>query len=326
MKIGMEIKSSLLVCFKSVINIGNIYKLTLFSYFTRQGNYFMTIKINRLKAALISTSIVAALSCSALTSVAVSAHDHKDHAVKVDRALSKAVAGEHRSAKNKARDQYRHPVETLTFFGFKPNMTVVEITPGGGWYTDILASALKGSGKLYGAHYPDAGADDYYSKSRKNLEKKLASNVVFNEVVLTDFIAPKQSELAPEGTADLVLTFRNLHNWKDAGVKQVFKDAYRALKPGGVLGIVEHRLPAGVAPEKAAGYVSETETIIQAKAAGFRFVAASEVNANSKDLAIHPKGVWTLLPNLALKEKDRAKYLAIGESDRMTLKFVKPAK
>lgn len=160
----------------------------------------------------------------------------------------------------------------------------------------------------------------------KDQRKKLASNDVFSEVELTDFIPRQQSELAPQGTADLVLTFRNLHNWKDAGVEQVFKDAYKALKPGGVLGVVEHRLPAGVAPEKAAGYVSEAKTIKQAKAAGFRFGGASEVNANSKDLAIHPKGVWTLPPSLALKDKDRAKYLAIGESDRMTLKFVKPAK
>ena len=205
-------------------------------------------------------------------------------------------------------------------------MTVVEITPGGGWYTEILAPALKGKGTLYGAHYPDTGEDNYYSNSRKKLVKKLASDVVFSEVVLTDFTPRQQSELAPQGTADLVLTFRNLHNWKDAGVEQVFKDAFNALKPGGVLGVVEHRLPAGVDAEKARGYVSETKTIKQAKAAGFRFAGSSEVNANAKDLAIHPKGVWTLPPRLALEDKDREKYLAIGESDRMTLKFVKPAK
>lgn len=238
--------------------------------------------------------------------------------------LEKSVSGEHRSAKNKARDQYRHPIETLRFFGFSPEMTVVEITPGGGWYTEILAPALKGTGKLYGAHYPDTGEDNYYSNSRKELEKKLASNVVFNEVVLTDFVPRKQSELAPQGSADLVLTFRNLHNWRDSGVEQVFKDAFNALKPGGVLGVVEHRLPAGVAPEKAKGYVSEAKTIKQAKAAGFRFVGASEINANPKDMAQHPKGVWTLPPVLRLGDTDREKYLAIGESDRMTLKFVKP--
>jgi len=282
----------------------------------------MTIRTNALK----SIAIAVTLSCGAmsLTATAHDTHVHENNASA--KSLEKAVSGDHRTAKNKARDQYRHPIETLNFFGFAPNMTVVEITPGGGWYTEILAPALKGSGTLYGAHYPDTGEDNYYSNSRKKLVKKLASDVVFSEVVLTDFTPRKQSELAPQGTADLVLTFRNLHNWKDAGVEQVFKDAFNALKPGGVLGIVEHRLPVGIDAEKACGYVSETKTIKQAKAAGFRFEGSSEVNANAKDLAIHPKGVWTLPPVLALKEQDRAKYIAIGESDRMTLKFVKPAK
>jgi len=276
------------------------------------------IKLKNVKSLLIT----ATLSLSAFTSTNLFAH--ADHSHGVNKSLEQAVNGEHRSAKNKARDQYRHPVETLNFFGFSPEMTVVEITPGGGWYTEILAPALKGKGKLYGAHYPDTGEDNYYSNSRKKLEKKLASNVVFNEVVLTDFVPRQQSELAPQGSADLVLTFRNLHNWKDSGVEQVFKDAFNALKPGGVLGVVEHRLPPGVAPEKAKGYVSETNTIKQAKAAGFRFAGASEINANAKDMAQHPKGVWTLPPVLRLGETDKAKYLAIGESDRMTLKFVKP--
>jgi len=282
----------------------------------------MTIKTNALK----SIAVAITLSCGAL-SLSATAHDtHAHQSDSSTKALETAVAGDHRTAKNKARDQYRNPIETLSFFGFKPSMTVVEITPGGGWYTEILAPALKGKGTLYGAHYPDTGEDNYYSNSRKKLEKKLASDVVFSEVVLTDFTPRQQSELAPQGTADLVLTFRNLHNWKDAGVEQVFKDAFNALKPGGVLGVVEHRLPAGVDAEKARGYVSETKTIKQAKAAGFRFAGSSEVNANAKDLAIHPKGVWTLPPRLALEDKDREKYLAIGESDRMTLKFVKPAK
>jgi len=283
----------------------------------------MTIKTNALK----SIAIAVTLSCGVL-SLSATAHDTHAHEANANSASAKvlqnAVSGDHRTAKNKARDQYRHPIETLKFFGFAPNMTVVEITPGGGWYTEILAPALKGSGKLYGAHYPDTGADDYYSNSRKKLVKKLASDVVFSEVVLTDFTPRQQSELAPQGTADLVLTFRNLHNWKDAGVEQVFKDAFNALKPGGVLGVVEHRLPAGADAKVAVGYVSEANTIKQAKAAGFRFAASSEINANAKDLAEYK--VWTLPPSLALKDKDRAKYLAIGESDRMTLKFVKPAK
>jgi predicted methyltransferase len=282
----------------------------------------MTTKKNALK----SLAIAVTLSCGAL-SLSVTAHDtHAHENTASAKALENAVSGVHRTAKNKARDQYRHPIETLSFFGFTPSMTVVEITPGGGWYTEILAPALKGTGKLYGAHYPDTGEDNYYSNSRKKLVKKLASDVVFSEVVLTDFTPRQESTLAPQGTADLILTFRNLHNWKDAGVDQVFKDAFNALKPGGILGVVEHRLPIGVSLEEAKGYVSEVKTIKQAKVAGFRFIGSSEINANAKDLAIYPKGVWTLPPSLALEDKNKAKYLAIGESDRMTLKFVKPAK
>ncbi len=239
--------------------------------------------------------------------------------------LVQAIAGEHRSDKNKARDVYRHPKETLEFFGFKSSMTVVEITPGGGWYTEILAPALKGTGKLYGAHYPDTGEDNYYSNSRKKLVKKLASNTVFSEVELTNFVPKKESELAPKGTADLVLTFRNLHNWGEEGTAQVFKDAYAALKKGGVLGVVEHRMPESqnLADNKRSGYFPKSLTVELAQAAGFTLADSSEVNANPKDTASHPKGVWTLPPVLALGEKDRAKYLAIGESDRMTLKFIK---
>ena len=281
----------------------------------------MTIKTNTLK----SIAVAVALSCGVVSLAAIAHSTHAYENTVSVKALENAISGEHRTTKAKARDQYRHPVETLSFFGFTPNMTVVEITPGGGWYTEILAPALKGTGKLYGAHYPDTGADDYYSNSRKKLEKKLASNPVYSDVVLTNFTPLQGSKLAPQGSADLVLTFRNLHNWKDAGVEQVFKDAFKALKPGGVLGVVEHRLPAGVSVEKAKGYVSEVKTIKQAKAAGFRFSASSEINANSKDLAIYPKGVWTLPPSLGLGDTDKAKYLAIGESDRMTLKFVKPA-
>ncbi|WP_448568004.1 class I SAM-dependent methyltransferase [Thalassotalea ganghwensis] len=239
--------------------------------------------------------------------------------------LEQAIAGEHRSAKNKARDQYRNPKETLEFFGFKSDMTVVEITPGGGWYTEILAPALKGTGKLYGAHYPDTGDTSYYSKSRRNLEKKLASSEIFNEVILTDFDPKKGSQLAPAESADLVLTFRNLHNWGETGMQQVFKDAYQALKKGGVLGVVEHRMPASQDWEKnkSSGYVPQALAVKYAEAAGFTLADTSEVNANAKDTANHPKGVWTLPPRLALEEKDKEKYLAIGESDRMTLKFVK---
>lgn len=276
----------------------------------------ITIK-NIFTASIISASILC-------TSV-VSAHENHDNKHDTNQ-LQQAITNDYRSDQNKARDVYRHPQATLDFFGFDSKMTVVEITPGGGWYTEILAPALKGTGKLYGAHYPDTGKDDYYSKSRKKLESLLKSNPIFSEVELTNFIPREESELAPAGTADLVLTFRNLHNWKDAGVEQVFNDAYRALKMGGILGVVEHRLPEGVDPKSAEGYVSQAKTIAQAEAAGFKLVASSEINANAKDNAMHPRGVWTLPPVLALEDKDKEKYIAIGESDRMTLKFIKSAK
>ncbi|WP_371187188.1 class I SAM-dependent methyltransferase [Thalassotalea maritima] len=242
-------------------------------------------------------------------------------------ALQQAVNAEHRSDKNKLRDQYRNPIATLEFFGFRPDMTVVEIAPGGGWYTEILAPALKGTGKLYGAHYPDTGEDNYYSRSRKALEKKLASNEVYSEVTLTDFTPRVESEIAPQGSADLVLTFRNLHNWRVEGVEQIFKDSYRALKPGGVLGVVEHRMPESQDFEEnyKSGYFPQALAIELAEKAGFELAASSEINANPKDTADHPGGVWTLPPVMRLKDEDREKYLAIGESDRMTLKFVKPA-
>ena len=239
--------------------------------------------------------------------------------------LVNAISGEHRSDNNKARDVYRHPKETLEFFGFNSSMTVVEITPGGGWYTEILAPAVKGKGKLYGAHYPDTGEDNYFSKSRKKLVEKLASDSVFSEVELTDFVPKKESALAPKGTADLVLTFRNLHNWGEEGTSQVFKDAYAALKKGGVLGVVEHRMPESqlLSENKSSGYFPKALTVKLAQEAGFTLADSSEINANAKDTANHPKGVWTLPPVLALGDKDKEKYLAIGESDRMTLKFIK---
>jgi len=269
---------------------------------------------------LLSASIIS------LSLASVSAAAHTMHSA--DNAqLAQAIASEHRSAANKMRDEYRHPKQTLEFFGFKSNMTVVEITPGGGWYTEILAPALKGKGKLIGAHYPDTGEDNYFSNSRKKLEKKLASHEMYSEVELSNFIPKKASELAPAGTADMVLTFRNLHNWGDDGVKQVFVDAYKALKTNGVLGVVEHRLPKGATEgDKNRGYVSVEKTIEQAKEAGFTLIASSEVNANTKDKASYAKGVWTLPPVLALKDQDKEKYIAIGESDRMTLKFAKVAK
>lgn len=279
----------------------------------------MKITKSLLVTAILGTTIALSANVSAF-------HEHKSSENHVHNAqLAAALKGEHRSDRNKARDKYRNPAQTLEFFGFDSSMTVVELTPGGGWYTEVLAPALKGTGKLYGAHYPDTGEDNYYSNSRKRLVKKLASDPVYSEVELTNFVPKQSNELAPAGTADLVLTFRNLHNWGDEGVAAVFKDAFAALKPGGVLGVVEHRLPKGVGSSAMnAGYYSQETAVKLAEQAGFVLEATSEINANPKDKASYEKGVWTLPPVLRLKDQDREKYMAIGESDRMTLKFRKP--
>ncbi len=247
-----------------------------------------------------------------------------------DDALKAAVAGKHRDAANVARDAARHPYETLTFFGIKPNMTVVELSPGGGWYTEILAPYLRDKGKLIAAGYDPNSSGEYFRRNAANFKAKLDANpAVYDKVQVTIFAPPAKLDYAPKASADMVLTFRNVHNWVgngDDNMKAVFKSAFDALKSGGVFGVVDHRLPAGkVQDEKASsGYVHESYVIKMAESAGFKLAAKSEVNANPKDTADHPGGVWALPPTFGNKDKDRAKYEAIGESDRMTLKFVKP--
>lgn len=247
-------------------------------------------------------------------------------------ALTAAIEGSHRSDDNKARDQYRHPRETLAFFGFRSDMTVVEIWPGGGWYTEILAAALRERGKLYAAQY---GVNPPFSYQRRYfgafMTKIGSTPDVYRDVVVTALDFPYELRVAPPGSADLVVTFRNVHNWAGEGYGQDavnlgYRAMFDALKPGGVLGIVDHRWPDAATEDPAAGngYISEARVIRDAEAAGFKFVARSEINANPKDTRNYPEGVWTLPPSLALGDTDRAKYLAIGESDRMTLKFVKP--
>jgi predicted methyltransferase len=234
-------------------------------------------------------------------------------------ALRAAIAGPQRSQANKARDQYRHPLQTLTFFGIKPDMTVVEIWPGNGWYTEILAPFLKDRGKLYEAVGGGAGA--------KALEEKLkADQAVYSEVIVTVLQPPAETAIAPAGTADMILTFRNIHDWLPSGnAADYFKAFYRALKPGGILGITDHRAnplqPQD--PNAENGYVRQDYMIQLAEQAGFKLAGTSEINANPKDPRNQP--VWDLPPTLRLGQKDRAKYVAIGESDRMTLKFTKPA-
>jgi predicted methyltransferase len=240
------------------------------------------------------------------------------------------LAGAHRAEANRARDQYRHPAETLAFFGIQPGMTVVELWPGGGWYTEVLAPYLRESGKLYAAHFTEDSDNEYIRKSITGFKSKLAAEpALYDRVMVTTLLPPDRLEIAPAGTADAVLTFRNVHNWMKMGGNEalVMQAAFSALKPGGVFGIVEHRAKPGTSREQMmeSGYVTEDEVIRMATAAGFVLEEKSEVNANPMDTAVHPKGVWTLPPTLALGEQDRDKYLAIGESDRMTLRFRKPA-
>ncbi len=247
-------------------------------------------------------------------------------------ALDRAIDGKHRSAENKARDRFRHPKETLAFFGFRSDMTVVEIWPGGGWYSEILAPALKEHGKLYAAQY---SVNPPFSYQRRYfgafLTKTGESPEVYRDVTITAFDFPYELDIAPSGTADLVVTFRNAHNWVSRGYPGVaaqlaFRAMFDALKPGGVLGIVDHRWPDADSedPVSEDGYVSEERLIALAEEAGFEFAGRTDINRNPKDTHEHPQGVWTLPPTLALGEEDREKYLAIGESDRLTIRFRKP--
>ncbi len=248
-------------------------------------------------------------------------------------AIDSAMAGEHRSAENKARDKFRRPKETLSFFGFRTDMTVVEIWPGGGWYTEILAPALKENGTLYAAHF---SVNPTYAYQRRYfgsfLTKAGESPDIYRDVIITAMDFPYELEIAPPGSADLVVTFRNAHNWVSSGYPKTsaqlaFRAMYDVLKPGGVLGIVDHRWPDAATedPHAEDGYVSEERLIALAEDAGFEFAGRSDHNRNPKDSHQHPEGVWTLPPSLALGEQDQEKYLEIGESDRMTIRFVKPS-
>ena len=235
--------------------------------------------------------------------------------------LKGAIASEDRTPKNVVRDVYRHPYETLDFFGIKQDMTVIELSPGGGWYTEILANYIHYPGTLIAAHFnPDAGG--YYKRGRANFEKKMNSSPMYGRVEIVNI----DSTLAEPNSVDAVLTFRNLHNWLGPLLDTIFSNSYKALKPGGIFGVVEHRADEGTTLEmmKKSGYVTEKHAIEMAKKHGFELVSKSEVNSNPKDIKNYPKGVWTLPPNLRMKDVDRQKYLEIGESDRMTLLFRKP--
>jgi predicted methyltransferase len=244
--------------------------------------------------------------------------------------IDRILAGDHRSSDNKHRDQYRHPAQTLAFFGIEDTQTVVEIFPGNGWYTEILAPLLKPYGKLYEASYSEDSPSSlpYQKKATASLKNRLAARPdLYDAVTVTVLQTEDHTDIAPPGSVDMVLTFRNVHNWLAAGnADAVFAAMFRALKPGGVLGVVEHRAKAGTTLRQSidSGYVTEDDVIFLAEKAGFVFAAKSEINANPKDTKDYPGGVWTLPPTLAGVGDARDKYLAIGESDRMTMKFYKP--
>ena len=236
-------------------------------------------------------------------------------------ALTSALEHSVRSEKNMARDEFRHPYETLTFFGISPSMKVVELSPGGGWYTEIFANYLE-KGNLIAAHHDPNSKSNYQKRSRARFEEKLGSNPVYDSITLVNL----DGRLSEPGSVDAVVTFRNLHNWIGSSMDSIFENSFTALKSGGILGVVEHRAPTGTLVDsmKKSGYVTENYAIKAAQKAGFVMLGKSEINSNPKDTADHPRGVWTLPPNLRLKDQDREKYLAIGESDRMTLLFRKP--
>lgn len=244
-----------------------------------------------------------------------------------DAKLRLVVDGPQRTEVNRARDAHRHPFQVLQFFGLRDDMTVVEIWPGGsGWWTEILAPYLLDHGRYYAA-LPETTRSAESRAGNAAFAKKIAANpALYSKVVVTTF-AGDRHPIAPAGSADLVLSFRNLHNWLTEGTAEgAFRAFWRALKPGGVLGIVDHRAdparPRDVSMK--AGYVREDEAVALAERAGFTLVARSEANANPRDTKDYPEGVWSLPPTYREKDRDRAKYQAIGESDRFTLKFVKP--
>ncbi|MBV8661716.1 MAG: class I SAM-dependent methyltransferase [Hyphomicrobiales bacterium] len=243
-------------------------------------------------------------------------------------ALAALVASPDRDAANRARDPYRHPQATLSFFGVKPDSVVVEILPGSsGYWTEILAPYLKAQGHYIAAIGDRSSTSDEMQKAIAGFTAKFIGNPDRYGAIETTQFAGDKFPIAAPGSADFVLTFRNIHNWMaDGDAPAVFAAFFKALKPGGVLGVEEHRGRADAPQDPLAksGYVREDAAIALAEAAGFKFVAASEVNANPKDTKDYPVGVWALPPTFRLKDVDRAKYAAIGESDRFTLKFVKP--
>lgn len=275
----------------------------------------------------LARSGIAALACLAASAALASNPPETDAATLAT--LDRVLAGDHRSDANRARDRYRNPKQTLEFFGLRQDMKVMEVSPGGGgWYTEILAPTLRDHGQYIAAGWdPNASSEYAKTNSKKYADKLAARPDLYDRTKVTALQAPNALQPVPDGSVDMVLTFRNIHGWMgNDSADAMFKAMYAALKPGGILGVVEHRAKADRPqdPKAESGYVREDHAIAMIERAGFKLIGRSEVNANPQDTADHPNGVWSLPPTLEGGDVDRDKYLAIGESDRFTLRFRKP--
>ena len=271
----------------------------------------------RLAAAAIASAVLVA-ACAATSSRQSTAE-----------ALTGILAADYRPEENRARDRYRHPKETLLFFGIRPEMSVLEVWPEPGWYTEVIAPLVRDKGKYYAAVIAADPESKYITQRLEKYHQKLAERPDLYEHVAVVSFPADGSDAMPPASVDMVVTFRNIHNWMSRGTTaQAFATMYRTLRPGGVLGVVEHRGNPAVAqdPQAKSGYVNEDYAIKLIEAQGFRLVGKSQVNANPRDTKDYEQGVWTLPPTYRLGDKDHDKYAAIGESDRFTLRFVKPLK
>ena len=276
-------------------------------------------------AHLASLAVLGALpACSALSGPASAPAE--------DEALRAALAGAHRSAANRERDGARHPYETLRFFGIRPTQRVVELTPGGGWYTEILAPYLRPQGLFCTAHFAQEGGSEGRRRARANHDARLARQPALYDRVVSGTLPSGgrfgdiTAALEKDGGADLIVTFRNVHNWlEDGSLDDTLRACHALLKRGGVLGVVDHRAAPGTSVEaqRKSGYVTEALMQTRAQAVGFKLDARSEVNANPRDTKDYANGVWALPPTFAGKDVDRERYAAIGESDRFTHRYVK---
>jgi predicted methyltransferase len=245
--------------------------------------------------------------------------------------LKAILKGSHRMPGNAERDAQRHPIETLAFFGLKPNMTVFEYGPGAGWYTELLAPLLAAKGKLIvnngDPNGPRESRGTFYARRLQLLLDKAPE--LYGKVQVIRIDDPNKPALGLDGTLDLALVSRGYHGWAQRDTQGAWlAEIHKALKPKGILAIEQHRAAEGVDLKAAApkGYLPQKALIAEVEAAGFKLAASSEINKNPKDTRDHPDGVWNLPPTLRGGDKDKDKYLAIGESDRMTLRFVKVEK